>query len=126
MNGSRGASEEAGGLNAMRRLTLFGLLVAIGVALSPAIAMAWSGSSPFARAEVGPGSARYGSPFPGPPLGELQNEAWGRYLWGQYLRNSGPPRPMNPQRPGWAWVAPAWQWDGFRWVWVPGYWVPVR
>ena len=113
----------------MRRSALSGLIVAIALSLLTARTEAWSAGSPFAgppaSAGAWSGSSRYGSPFAGPPVGELQNEAWGRYLWGQYLRNNPlPPRQVHPQFPNWAWIAPSWQWNGFQWVWVPGYWIP--
>lgn len=113
----------------MSRFALSGPIVAIALSLLTANAEAWSTGSPFAgppaRAGVWSGSARYGSPFAGPSVGELQNEAWGRYLRRQYLRNNPLlPQQVHPQFPNWAWMAPSWQWNGFQWVWVPGYWVP--
>ncbi len=107
----------------MRRIVLPGLLAALAVGLFAGIGEAWAGGN--VSGNVGRGGARFGSPFPGPPLGERQNEAWGRYLLRQKSRNNPPPPPQFfPQYRNWAWIAPAWQWNGFRWVWVPGYWAP--
>lgn len=119
----------------MRRFAVPGLVMAVALGLFAARAEAWSGGakfgSPFAGPQMGAGawsgSARYGSPFAGSPVGELQNEAWGRYLMNQHFRNNPPPPPqVYPQFPNWAWMAPSWQWNGFQWVWVPGYWVPRK
>lgn len=119
----------------MNRFALAGLIAAVALSLFASVAEAWSGGAalggPFAGppAATGPwsGTARFGGPFGGPPPGQLQNEAWGRYLLNQYQRNNPPPPPqVFPQFPNWAWIAPAWQWNGFQWVWVPGYWVPTR
>ena len=115
----------------MKRWSVPALLAAVALGLFAAGAEAGSASygSPFASAsDMGAGSARYGSPLGGgPPLGQLQNEAWGRYLLNQYQRNNPPPAPqVFPQHPHWAWIAPAWQWNGYQWVWIPGYWVPTR
>ena len=112
----------------MRRFAFRRLLVAVALGLVTANAEAWSGGSPFAgpaaRAGAWSGSARYGSPFAGPPVGELQNEAWGRYLMRQYLRNNPLPPQVFPHSPNWACIAPSWQWNGLQWLRVPGYWVP--
>jgi hypothetical protein len=110
----------------MRRFVLPGLLAALTMGLLAASGEAGSGGA--WSGHVGFGGARSASPFYSPPLGQLQNEAWGRYLRHQYLSNSPPPQfapppPVAPRHPNWAWVDPSWQWNGFRWVWVPGYWV---
>jgi hypothetical protein len=111
----------------MRRFVLPGLLAVVAVGLLAGVGEA--GSTGLWPGHVGLGGHRPPSPFYTPPLGQLQNEAWGRYLLHQYLRNSPPPQVAPaphavPRHPGWAWVDPCWQWNGHQWVWGPGHWVP--
>ena len=113
----------------MRRFALAGLIVASALS-PPASAGAWPGATPFmgapARTEVWSSATRHGSHSLGRPLGELQNEAGGRHLRRQYLKNNPPPSRVGPRVPSWAWIAPAWRWNGFRWIWIPGYRIPGR
>jgi hypothetical protein len=57
----------------MRRLLLVGLLAWVAVGLLSVAAEAWSGST--WSGSVAHGGTRFGSPFPGHPLGERQTEA---------------------------------------------------
>jgi hypothetical protein len=96
----------------MKHFALPGLILMLALALLPASAGAWSGGE------------RLSSPFAAPPLGALQNEAWGRLAIYQYFRANPPRQLVHPQHPQFMWVEPAWHWNGFQWMWVPGYWVP--
>jgi hypothetical protein len=98
----------------MRAFGLPGLVAALALALLPASAGAGSGGHDH----------RLNGPFPGPPLGALQNEAWGRLGLHQYLRANPPRHHVHPHHRGFVWIEPSWQWNGFQWMWVPGYWTP--